>query len=111
MNMKTIKGKIIEDIDRDLYWTRVVFLNDDESQKTQVLTCASLEYLEDLYRIGNGTKLAETHLAEWLDNVIKKWLLLDKDLFKQDIHYDVYANTEEGEANGLDFLMEKAQSR
>ena len=111
MNMKIIKGKIIEDFDRDLYWTRVVFLSKDESKKTQVLACASLEYLEDLYRIGNGTKLTESHLAGWLDNVIKKWSSLNLEFFNQDIHYDVYANTQEGEANGLDFLIVKSQSR
>jgi len=109
--METIKGKIIEDLDRDLYWTRVVFLNDKEDIKTQVLACASLEYLEDLYRIGNNIKLTEANLAEWLDGIIKKWSSLNKDLFNQDIHYDVYANTQEGEANGLDFLIAKSQLR
>lgn len=108
--MQTIKGKIVEEFDRDLYWTRVVFLSDDESQKTQVLACASLEYLEDFYRIGNRNEVLESHLTEWLNGVIRKWSSLGNDLFKQDIHYDVYANAAEGEANGLDFLMTITQS-
>jgi len=109
--MKIIKGKIIEDVDRDLYWTRIVFLSEDESKKTQIFACASLEYLEDLYQIGNETGLAEHHLKTWLNNVIEKWSSLGINLFDQDIHYAVYANTDEGEANGLDFLIAKAQLR
>jgi len=109
--MKIIKGKIIEVFDRELYWTRVVFFNKDESQKTEVLACVSYEYLTDLYKIGGGAKLPNTHLEKWQDNVIKKWTSLDKVLFNQDIHYAVYANTSEGEANGLDFLIKKARLR
>lgn len=109
--MKIIKGKVKEDINRDLYWVRIVFLSEDESKRSQILTCSSLEYLEDLFRIGGEEQLTETQINEWLDGVIKKWSSLGEDIFNQDVHYDVYANTKEGEANGLDFLLNKAQSR
>jgi len=109
--MKTIKGTIKEDFGRDLFWTRIVFLNDDESKKSQLLTCASEEYLEDTFRISGREQLTEEHKNEWLKGVIEKWSSVGEEIFNEDIHYDVYANTKEGEANGLDYLLTKAQSR
>lgn len=109
--MKIIKGKIVEVFERDLYWTRIVFINEDESQKSQVLACVSYEHLMDSCRIGNRDDLAKADFTQWQENVINKWTSLGGDLFNQDIHYDVYANTPEGEANGLDFLMSKARLR
>ena len=55
--------------------------------------------------------LTDDHFQKWQDTVIKKWIALGKDLFNQDTHYDIYANTPEGEANGLDFLIKKSQLR
>jgi len=109
--MKTIKGALKEDTSRDLYWTRIIFLNDDESKKSQVFVCSSLEYFEDLFRVSGTEHLSPEQINEWLKEVIEKWSSLGEDIFKQDVHYDVYANTSEGEANGLDYLLTKAQSR
>lgn len=105
--MKIIKGAVKEDFNRDLYWTRIVFLSDDEIKKTQVFVCASVEYLEDLYRLLGGQKPEQTHFDKWVDAVIAKWSGLEEKLFEKDVHYDVYANTEEGEANGIDYLLSK----
>jgi len=107
MNMKITKGKIIGDFYRDLYWTRVVFLSEDESKKTQVLVCASDEYIRALYRLLGNQRLEQIHLDKWLDAVIAKWSKLGEKLFEKDVHYDVYANTESGEANGIDFLLKE----
>jgi hypothetical protein len=105
--MKIIKGIVKEEFDRDLYWVRVIFLSDNETKRTQVLACVSVEYLEDINKLPGGQKLDKTHFDKWLDMVITKWFGLKEKLFEKDIHYDVYANTKEGEANGIDYLFSK----
>jgi len=109
--MKTIKGSLKEDINRDLYWSRIIFLSNDKSKKTQVFACSSIEYLEDLFRVSGREHLAEKQKNKWLESVVKKWSSFGEDIFNRDVHYDVYANTKEGEANGLDYLLTKAQLR
>jgi hypothetical protein len=96
-----------EDLNRCLYWTRIVFVSDDEENKTQVLVCSSREYLYDFYKIADNNKLSQENIDDWLNSVIEKWSKLEEKIFNQDVHYDVYANTPEGEANGLHFLLKK----
>lgn len=105
--MKIIKGEIKEDSRRDLYWTRITFVSDNDSKKTQILTCASSEYLSDFLKIpiDQDQKLQKEHFEKWLKLVEKKWLKLNEDIFNQDAHYDVYAISQEGEANGYNFLL------
>lgn len=105
--MKILTGKIKEEFDRDLYWTRIVFLSDDESKKSQVLAVASQEFLEDFYKLSGNQKLSQEHFDQWLKSIIEKWSVLKDEIFNQDIHYDVYFNTKEGETNGLNFLISK----
>ena len=107
--MKIIKGKIAEDFSRDLFWTRIRFISDDSSKKTLLFTCASQEYLDDLFELSGGQRLESKHFEEWITIVEEKWTKLGEDLFNQDLHYDVYANTQEGEANGIDFLLKLAK--
>lgn len=109
--MNILRGRIIEDFHRDLYWTKIVVLSDDEKKRTQIFASATMEYLEDTFKLKGKEKLSEEHLNKWLNEVANKWKKLGEDIFSQDIHYDVYANTTEGEANGLDFLLAKAQNR
>jgi len=66
-----------------------------------------MEYLQDLYKIVSGDKLKQEEFNAWLDVVVKKWSKLGDEIFNQDIHYDVYSNTQEGEANGIDFLVKE----
>ncbi len=104
--MEIKKGNINEDPSRDLYWVSIVVVNDD--LKTKILACASDEYLFEKYKTQNLTQEIKDN---WVDNVvIEKWKKLGNTLFEQDIHYDVYALTQEGEANGFDFLLKKFQS-
>lgn len=105
--MKTQLGTITEDFGRELYWVRIRFLSEDETKNTQVLASASTEYLHNLYKIPMAEKLSEEHFSKWSDSIISKWLKLENQLFDQDVHYDVYSNTKEGEANGIDFLISK----
>lgn len=105
--MKIATQKIQEDTSRDLYWGRIYFLSDDESRKSKVLLCASFEFLQQL--LGKD-RFQDADFESWLKAAIDKWSKLGDEIFNQDIHYDTYATTKEGEAKGLDFLLEKAKS-
>ena len=58
-------------------------------------------------KLSDDMSLAETMQTQ---EVVEKWTKLKNEIFNQDIHYDVYTTTKEGEAKGLDFLLEKAKS-
>jgi len=105
--MKIEKQKPQEDTSRDLYWGRIYFTSDDGLKQSKVLFCASIEYLQQLFK-KDSFQNADFEL--WLEEIIKKWSKLNDDIFNQDVHYDIYATTKEGEANGLDFLLGKAKS-
>jgi hypothetical protein len=99
--MKTIKGKIKEDSDRDVYWTRIIFESEDGNRKTKVLAIASWEYFLDSNRI---SEVKDVHREQWMESVMNKWESLGDSIFDKKVHYDVYANTDEGRLNGLEFL-------
>lgn len=100
--MKILKGTIQEDFSRDIYWVKIIILSDADDRKSKILACLTQEYLDDL--TNNNTEVA-TALNVWLGEVIKKWQKIGDQIFDQDVHYDVYASSQNGEANGLDFLI------
>lgn len=104
--MKIDKKSLREDFSRDTYWTRIHFESDDQKKRSTVLICASQEYLEDFFHV---RELDKIQLDQWLQNIIKKWESLDDKIFEKEIHYDVYANTPEGVANGSKFLQEEVK--
>jgi len=105
MNIK--KEKIKEDINRDIYWTRAHFESDDTKHTSTILACASWEYILD----SNGINEVEAkHLNQWLEEVKRKWISFGDKIFEKERHYDVYANTSEGEVNGLEFLQKETNS-
>ena len=99
--MEIIKGIIKEDFDRDVYWTRIIFESEDRSRRTKVLASASWEYLLDSNRI---SEVKNIHLEQWMESVVNKWESQGDSIFAKMVHYDVYANTDEGRLNGLEFL-------
>lgn len=101
--MNVINTKITEVPERELYWTRIIFTERD--RKSVVYTSCSKEYLEANYK-----EKTKESLSNWQETVIKKWKALGKVIFDQGIHFDIYAQTNEGEANGLDFLLKKVQA-
>lgn len=105
--MKIEKGIFHEDFHRDLYWTRVLFISDDEKKRSQILTCSSVEYWHQKWGVPMGEKVSEEKANQWVDQVVNKWSKLGEEIFNQDKHYDVYATTPEGEANGIDFLLKE----
>lgn len=108
--MKTIPSAIERESDRDLYWTKIIFLSDDKTKKSSVFACISEEKLTDSFRLAGEKKLEQKYLDEWVASVVNKWSALGERILDQDVHYDVYSNTSEGEANGLDFLITKVQA-
>lgn len=109
--MKNLSYNIKNDFNRDLYWIKVVFVSDDEVGATSVFACASQEYLNNYYCILGDAKLEQKQLEDWANCVVEKWLALGEDILKQDAYYDVYANTQEGEAVGRDFLFSLSGAR
>lgn len=105
MEVKT--GEIKEEFDRDLYWVRLLFISDDGKRKSQIMAAVSQEYLEDYYQLPNGTSLQKENFDSWLLMIKNKWLALGEEIFNQDVHYDTYFNTAEGDSNGLNFLLSK----
>jgi len=105
--MKIEKQKLKDNSSRDLYWGRIYFTSDNGLKNSKVLLCASFEYMQLLFK---KDTFQDADFDVWLKKVVKKWTKLEEDIFNQDIHYDIYATTKEGEANGLDFLLEKAKS-
>jgi len=97
MLLKT--GKVREDFARDTYWFKMRYI--DENRKAVILVCASWEYLSDYYKV---TSLKVKHLDDWRMRTILIWQKKNNTIFGKKIHYDVYANTEEGKRNGLEFL-------
>lgn len=100
--MKILKGIIQEDFSRDIYWVKIIILSDTDDRKSKILACLTQEYLDGLT---NNNAEVETVLNFWLGEVIKKWQKIGDQIFDQDVHYDVYASNQNGEANGLDFLI------
>jgi hypothetical protein len=95
---------VFEDKLRMLYWVKVDFINDNSSEMTRVYAAASVEYLSDINRI-NSAQIGDKEFTDWKNNIVKKWSALGEDIFRRKIYYDSYANTNEGEANIIDFLV------
>jgi preprotein translocase subunit SecA len=109
--MKSEFEKVNHVFDRDIYWTRIIFSSEDMTERTVIFVGASSEYLEDYYKIPGNKEIEEKHFDDWIQRVVQKWGESRNDIFKQKIHYDTYANTSKGEANILDFILEKTKLR
>lgn len=106
-NLKLTHTEIHSDLDRQTYWGRIHFENDDGSQKTKVLFSASFEFIWDF---SNALTIEGVKLDEWNKELIQKWRETGDSIFAKPIHYDVYANTEEGMRKGLEFLNNETAS-
>lgn len=105
--MKTVIKKVQFDSSRELYWARILFLSSTKRKRSQIFASASQEYLEDLNKLAVGSSLNQEHIDIWLKEVVKKWSSLNNQIFKQNVHFDVYSKTTKGEASGLSFLLSK----
>ncbi len=98
------KGLVKVETSRDLFWARII-LSLPTGKKSQVLTCASEEYIRATFNLGWGSDISEKTKDDWLNAVIEKWSVLGNEILLQDVHYDVYTTTQEGEQAGLEFLL------
>ena len=105
--MKVEKKEVEENFSKDLFWTRTIFTSDDDLEKSEVLMGASQEYFDESQELSGNQKLTKEILDKWLNIAISKWLKLGKEIFEQDVHFDFYATSQEGEANGIRFLLTK----
>lgn len=99
INTETIR----EEFNRDTYWTRIHCGSDEGDKQTIVLVCASQEYLSDKFKL--RTPIEKSHLEEWLSDVVKKCENEGVGIFQKPVHYYVYANSQDGHTNGLNFLQ------
>ena len=95
---------------KELFWVRINLKSDDGSKASQILALATMEFLADFYRIPGNQIVSFTEVNKWInDFVLKKWEKLKDTIFDQATHYDVYANSSEGESRGLNFLIREAK--
>ncbi len=95
-----------EEFARDTYWARI-HLSVEDKRSTSILVCVSLEYLWNL----KGTKDFDVaQVNEWMREVANAWQSKGDTVFSTPVHYDVYALTDEGKVNGLDFLQTKVSA-
>jgi len=93
--MEIKKGPLHKEFHNGTYWARVYFKLKDRESK--LLICGSEEYFND-----NDIKP-----EVWYQNVVEKWKAFGDKIFKKEVHYDVYAISDKGKINGLDFLQNK----
>ncbi len=106
--MQTITGKLYRDFSTDSFWTKVEFISDQSNRKTEVLLCASYEYLsQGLNRI----EVNERAVNEWVARTVADLQKKGDVLFKKPTHFEMKAITEDGYKNGISFLKEKAESK
>ncbi|MCJ7507977.1 MAG: hypothetical protein MUO85_04510 [candidate division Zixibacteria bacterium] len=101
--MKITREKIKKDSNRDVFWTKIIFESKEGGRRSKVLASASWEYIIDKNRI---SEVRDIHLEQWIESVINKWESKGDSIFDKKVHYDVYANTNEGKVSGLEFLKE-----
>lgn len=97
--------------ERFIYWIQITFFSDNNSKKSIILAAASYEYLDDYYSIESHHNLEEKHLNDWVQRIINKWNNFGDKIFDHPIHFDPYANTNEGEANITDFLVNEIKAK
>lgn len=100
--MKVTIGELHEDFSRDTYWARVFLESDDGRKRTTLLTCASHEYLWDLFKSNKFTM--DDVRDVWLKKVIDRCISAGDSTFNTKVLRYVYAMTDEGRENGMEFL-------
>lgn len=101
--MRTITGKLYRDSSRDNFWTKVELVSGKQQRKTEVLLCASYEYLcRDL----KANKINDKALEKWVLRTITDFQKKGDSIFRKQTHLEVRAVTSDGYKNGISFLKE-----
>src|SRR5271157_3590675 len=94
---------IVYDDERHAYWTRIR-LSGELNKKSMLLVLASKNYIADHY--AGSEEVSLEHVGRWFQDVLKDLGEIPDDAFFIDqIYRKVYADTYEGQKNGMDFLM------
>lgn len=102
--MQTVTGALHRDSFRDNFWTKVELASDTHKRKTNILLCASYEYLTTKLR---AEELSDEVVNNWVSKEVDTLKLQGDSLFNSPTHLEVRALTSEGYQNGLAFLEEK----
>ncbi len=107
MYMQTVTGALHRDFTRDNYWTKVELVSDKSKRKTDILLCASYEYLIKNLKT---EELNDKVVGNWVVTIIADIKKKGDSLFDAPTHFEVRAITDEGYQNGVSFLEEKVAS-
>ncbi len=92
------------DHERRAYWIRIKF-SGEPNKKSTLLVLASKNYIADHY--AGSKEVSNEHTALWMQDVIKDVESIPDDaFFINQVYRKVYADTAEGQKNGMDFLAE-----
>lgn len=97
--MKIVKGKVNNEFSRDLYWGKLIFSSEDKV--STVFYCVSSEYYWNQFYTRDYN---QEMFNKWLDKVVAKWEKLDEKIFEKNAYFDIYAVSEVGKVNALEFL-------
>ena len=99
--MNLIQEDIHYEVERMTYWVRVHATFEGDRQSL-ILVCASKNYISDYFKLTNSIK--EIDKKNWMKKVLSDLEKEGEILLNNDVNYRVYAFTEEGLKNGLEFL-------
>lgn len=102
----TLEDTVRHDSGKDYYWARISVL-DGEGNQGKALVGASANYICDHLGLYSGSDIKEEHLTEWISQVIAKLRRDMPEVKAGHIYYQVDSFTEDGVANGLEFLREE----
>lgn len=101
--MKFKKESIHRHFNRDIYWTRLIVLSDDNMNSTNVLFCVSEEFLIEFF---HTIEISPNQINQWFEDTLKSFMAdINTSIYNEKFHYKVFATTLEGKNNGLDFLQ------
>jgi hypothetical protein len=86
-------------------WTRIQVQSDD-GKEAVVLIGAGKNFLNDHFHIPSDSRLEQTHLNQWLEQAIEDIKKEVPEIENGGVYYKVYAQSPEGQANGMTFLKE-----
>lgn len=99
--MEFIQEDVHYEAIRMTYWVRIHVKS--ENKQSVVLVCASQNYISDLFKLNNP--IEETDKKAWIQKVLADLKEEGEALLNHDVNYKVYAYSDEGHKNGLEFLM------
>ena len=99
--MDLIQEDIQYEFLRMTYWVRVHLKS--ENRQSVVLVCASKNYISDYFHL--TAPIQEIDKKAWMKKILKDLEQKGESLLEKDVNYKVYAMTDEGYKNGLEFLQ------